>query len=83
MDVKNSVRSFIAENMFLNGQELADDASFLDKGVLDSTGIFELIAFLEGTFKIQVADGEMMPENFDSLNAIQAYVDRKRAETSG
>ncbi len=81
MDAKNLVRKYIGENMVLVGaSDLTDDTSFLSLGMIDSTGIFELIAFVEDTFGIKVGDSELLPENFDSLNAIQAYVERKLAE---
>lgn len=78
-DIKAQVKAYITDN-FLFGQngDLGDDASFLSKGVLDSTGVLELVMFLEQTFGIKVEDEELVPENLDSLNAIEAYVNRKR-----
>jgi len=78
-DIREALRQFIGEN-FLFRQELealADDASFLEHGIIDSTGVLELVSFLESTFGIEVADEEMLPENLDSVRAVSAYVTRK------
>ena len=80
--IKATVRGFIVDN-FLFGTEdesLTDDASFLETGIIDSTGILELISFVEKTFEITIADDEMLPENLDSLDRISAFVLRKRGE---
>jgi acyl carrier protein len=58
---------------------LNNDDSFLEKGIIDSTGIMEVILFLEEEFGIQVADKEMIPENLDSINNIVSFVLRKQA----
>ena len=79
MDIKQSVRTFITKNFYVaNPAALADDISFLDKGIIDSTSILELTAFLEETFKIQILDDELVPENLDSLSAVEAFVTRKQ-----
>ena len=57
-----------------NTGQLANDTSFLSAGVIDSTGVLELIAFLEQTYRIKVRDEEMIPENLDSLNNIERFV---------
>ncbi|MCA9943780.1 MAG: acyl carrier protein [Ardenticatenaceae bacterium] len=79
MNVKEQIRAFIAENFLFNpdGFDLSDDASFLDEGVVDSTGTLELVMFVEETFGIEVGDNEIEPENFDSVNKLAAYVARK------
>jgi acyl carrier protein len=61
---------------------LEDNTSFLEEGIIDSTGVLELILFLEETFDIRVADEEVLPENLDSLDQVEAYVARK-ASTGG
>jgi acyl carrier protein len=79
-EIGGQVRQFIEENfLFREEADLADDESLLDAGLVDSTGILELVAFLEGTFDLQVADAEIVPENLDSINAIVAYVTGKLA----
>ena len=79
-DINASVRKFINDNfLFREGIEaIADDASFLDAGIIDSTGVLELVSYLEDTWGITVADDEMVPENFDSIRGLVAYLQRKR-----
>lgn len=79
-DVKRALRRYIEDNFIMGaaGPVLADGDSFLEHHVLDSTGFLELIAYLEETYAIRVADDEMIPENLDSLDAAAAYVARKR-----
>lgn len=78
LDIKEQVKAYITDNFLfgLNG-ELSDDASLLARGVLDSTGVLELVMFLEKTFAIKILDEELVPENLDSLNAIDTYVGGK------
>jgi acyl carrier protein len=59
--------------------EVPDDASFIDRHIIDSTGFLELISFVEQSFDIQISDDEMVPENLDSLNNIERFVQKKRA----
>jgi acyl carrier protein len=59
--------------------DIPDDASFMERHIIDSTGFLELISFVEESFGIQVGDEEMVPENLDSLNNIERYVQQKRA----
>ena len=79
MSVEDKVRSYILENyLFTEDQsELNNDDSFLDKGIIDSTGILEVIFFLEEEFGISVEDEEMIPENLDSVNNIVKYINSK------
>ncbi|MCX5844296.1 MAG: acyl carrier protein [Deltaproteobacteria bacterium] len=78
MSYLDTVRQFIIEN-FLFGEEskLEDDMSFLENGIIDSTGILELIAFLEETYNIKVEDEELIPENLDSLSNAAAFIETK------
>jgi acyl carrier protein len=78
-DSKDRVRTFVVENfLFGEGEDLKDDTSFLDEGIIDSTGILELVDFLEEEFEISIDDEELIPENLDSLNNVSAYVDKKQ-----
>ena len=79
MTKNEQIRNFLAENFVLNanGFTLDDDASLLEAGVVDSTGILELTLFVEETFQIEVADEEILPENFDSVNRITTYIESK------
>ncbi|KZY31633.1 MULTISPECIES: acyl carrier protein [unclassified Oleiphilus] len=81
MSNEATLRTFILENyMFTDNQdELKNDDSFLDKGILDSMGILEVIALLEDDFNITVEDEEMVPENLDSINNLLAYISKKSA----
>ncbi len=63
--------------MFGNDNGLQNDTSFLDEGIIDSTGILELVDFLESEFSIDVEDEELIPENLDSLNNLDSYLSRK------
>ena len=82
MSEKSKIRLFMLENFVvgLDEEELNDDDSFLDHGIIDSTGVLELVAFLEETYGFEVADEEVLPDNFDSINNLAAYIERKRAE---
>ncbi len=81
MSVESKVRNYILENYLFTNDESALDSndSFLDKGILDSTGILEVIYFLEAEFSIKIRDEEMLPENLDSVARICDFVERKRA----
>ena len=54
-----------------------DNTSFLDDGIVDSTGIIELVNFMEETYEISIEDEELIPENFDSINKVVSFVERK------
>jgi acyl carrier protein len=80
--IADEVRHFVVEN-FLFGQTSAvpaEDASLLETGVIDSTGVLELVAFLEERFDVRVEDTELVPENLDSLRRLSDFVRRKQAE---
>ena len=76
---KNKVRQFIIENfLFGSDEDLKEDSSFLEEGIIDSTGVLELVKFLEEEFSITVDDEELIPENLDSINKVKAYLERKK-----
>jgi acyl carrier protein len=79
MSAAVKIRNYILENyLFTDDQSaLRDDDSFLDKGILDSTGILEMIYFLEEQFGIKIDDVEMIPENLDSVNNLISFIARK------
>jgi acyl carrier protein len=81
MAVRDEVRTFILGNYLFTDDPaaLADGASLMQTGTMDSTGVLELIMFLEERFGLKVADEEMVPANLDSVDAIVAYVSRKQA----
>lgn len=75
MDYNSEVREFIIENfLFGNGEVLGDDTSFMENGIIDSTGILELVMFLEQTYGIKIEDDELVPENLDSLKNIDSFL---------
>ncbi len=79
MEYIQTVKNFVIEN-FLFGDDngLEENSSFLENGVVDSTGILELVNFLEETYEIEVEDEELIPGNLDSINNVVNYLKRKR-----
>ena len=78
-NIDQEIREFIVTN-FLFGQadaSVPDDQSFLESGIIDSTGVLELVAFLEQRFGIAVADRELLPENLDSVRNAAQFIERK------
>lgn len=77
-EIKMKVKAFVVEN-FLFGETngLKDDTSFMDEGVIDSTGVLELVNFLESAFAITIEDDELIPENLDSINNVTRFLDLK------
>lgn len=79
--IKDSVKAFVIEN-FLFGdtsQNLADTDSLIENGVIDSTGVLELVAFIEDRYGVTVADADIVPANLDSLDRIAAFIAAKTA----
>jgi acyl carrier protein len=78
MDTIEPVRNFVIQNfLFGRSEPLANDQSFLESGIIDSTGILELVVFLEKTYGIQIGDDELLPENLDSINNIARFLSSK------
>jgi acyl carrier protein len=74
------LRSFLAEN-FLLGEEfrgLPGSASLIEAGIIDSTGVLELVGFLEEAFEVEITDSELVPENLDSIDNVVRFVGAKR-----
>lgn len=83
MDIAREVRKFILERFYIaDPSTLSDDLSLLEHGVIDSTGVLEVIAFIESRFGVAVQDDEMLPDNLDSVARIAAFVGRKLSATS-
>jgi acyl carrier protein len=80
-ETERKVRKFIEDNFLFREDRLAigDADSLLDAGLIDSTGVLELVAFLEGEFGLRMADADIVPENLDSIRTIVAYVEAKNA----
>lgn len=80
MDIGGEIRRFISDTFFV--EDFADDDSFLQTGIIDSTGMMELVAFVERTYGIAVGDAELVPENFDSLANLARFVARTRTRAA-
>ena len=80
MTVQERVRQFVLEYFYVSDPaELTDEISLIDSGIVDSTGMLEIILFLEGEYGFHVEDQETIPENLETISRIAAYVDRKVA----
>ena len=78
MSIENEIRKFIEGNFILEGyDQLGDEDSLLEKGIIDSTGVLELVAFLEETYKFKIQDEELIPENLDSIKNISQFIQNK------
>lgn len=84
MNVEKEVRGFILENYLFTDDEseLSNTDLFLEIGILDSTGIMELIYFIEDEFEVKVEDKEMIPENLGSVERVASFVQRKQSVTA-
>jgi acyl carrier protein len=80
MGHQEQIKEFILRNFLFTDDmnAVANNASLIAEGVVDSTGILEVIMFLEESFSIKVRDEEMTPDNFESIDAITAFVEKKR-----
>ena len=80
MELRQQIRGFVVENfLFGDGVPLKDDQmSLLDNGIMDSVGVMELVAFLEGDLGLGIEDQELVPENLDSIDNLVGFVTRKR-----
>ena len=83
-EIKGTIRRFIAENLLFDNQgfALADDASFLGEGVVDSVGVMELVTFVSTRYQVEVDPQEITPENFDSVQRLAEFIERKLAGTA-
>lgn len=81
MTMKKTIKQYILENLLFSEDEsvLHDNDSFLDGGIIDSTGVMEIILFIEDSFGIKVNDDEMLPVNLDSVDNLAAFIQRKQA----
>lgn len=77
IDIKQNVKNFIAETAFVPIEKIKDDTLIFDEGIFDSMGFLSLINFIEDEFQIKSEDTELLEENFESVNAIQKFIERK------
>ena len=79
VNIKDKLKVFIRDKFLLGDSSKAvnDDDSFLEKGIIDSTGVLELVSFIEESFNIKVEDEELIPDNLDSINRLDIYIKSK------
>ena len=79
MSTEHTIKNFIIENFIIDGSTatLDNDQSFLESGIIDSTGILELVSFLEEHYTIKIEDEELIPGNLDSVNNVVSFINRK------
>ena len=81
----HDLRQFIVESFLFgdtsDSSSFSDDDSFIDRAIIDSTGILELVAFVEQTYDIRIEDEELVPENLDSVRQLAAFINLKRLTT--
>ena len=79
--IRLQVRQYILENLMFSDDpsQLPDDVSLLDRGIIDSTGVLEVVMFIEEAFGVKVRDSDLLPENFDSVARIADFVVRLRS----
>jgi len=79
MSTEHTIKNFIIDNFIIDGSTttLDNDQSFLESGIIDSTGILELVSFLEEHYTIKIEDEELIPGNLDSVNNVVGFINRK------
>ena len=79
MTIEDQIKQYVAENFLFSddGYTLPEEASFLEEGIVDSTGVLELILFVEETYDVTVDNEDVLPENFDSVTRLAAFIRRK------
>ncbi|QDU07406.1 acyl carrier protein [Gimesia aquarii] len=80
--IQSEVRDFVAENFLFdeNPESLNNNDSFLETGIIDSTGVLELVAFIEDKYSVEVDDDELVPENLDSIDRLITFIESKLKE---
>ncbi len=79
--IQETLKAYIADNILYSdkGYTYPDTASFLENGIVDSMNIMEIVMYVEETFGIQAEDREIIPDNFDSISNLAAFIERKKA----
>jgi len=82
-EIEQEIRQFIVDNFLFGDKEsgFSDDDSFLEREIIDSTGVLELVAFLEEKYGFKIKDTELVPENLDSVSCLVRFIDRKSRAT--
>lgn len=82
-NLRQELKNYIIDNfLFGKSEDLQDNTSFLEQGILDSTGVMELVDYLETKNDIKIEDDEILPDNLDSIDIICDFVDRKKLAKS-
>lgn len=78
--IQQEIKTYIVDNFLFGsgGDTLTPEASLLEQGIIDSSGVLELVGYIESTYEIQVLDEEIVPENFDSIKRIESYIIQKQ-----
>ena len=76
-DIRNKLRNFVKETFLVGDEELNDSESFMQTGIIDSTGVLELASYVEQEFSITIEDDEMTPSNLDSIDNLVGFLTRK------
>ena len=79
-EIKKGVFQFVYDNAFTSRENITDDVLIFKNGLLDSMGLVMLITYLEDNFSIQTTDADLVEENFESINAITAFVEKKKTQ---
>ena len=79
-EIKKGVFQYVYDNAFSSKENITDDVLIFKNGFFDSMGLLLLITYLEDTFKIQTEDADLVEENFESINAITAFIEKKLAQ---
>lgn len=79
MDIVGEIQTYVLSEFAAERDEIAADENLLGQGILDSMGILKLVAFLEERFDIQTDDDDLIPENFETIELMRAFVERKRS----
>jgi acyl carrier protein len=76
MALNDELRQFVTDNFMFGkpSKGFSDDDSFIERGIIDSTAVMELIAFLEAHYRIKLQDRDLVPDNFDSINKLASFV---------
>ena len=76
MEIEQQICEYIVDNFLYSDDEgqLTNELSLFDNGIIDSTGVLDLVSFIEDTFEVQVDDTDLVPENFDSVDKMAAYI---------
>jgi acyl carrier protein len=85
MDVEREVRDFVVQNFFYGDESvpLKETDSFIERGIVDSTGVLEIVNFLESRYGIAMLDGDLIPDHLDSIQKIARFVRGRRPQGSG